>query len=85
MRKQRNLEVHDLGAETQESVEMIPLAHAARNSPLYSAYVDTGAEIGQKVYCVEINGKNERALEVCRRYLDLLRKLVDDFDHTFPT
>src|SRR6266700_7415675 len=37
MQQQRNLEVHRLGAETQESVEMIPLAHAPGSSPLYAA------------------------------------------------
>jgi hypothetical protein len=85
MQKQRNIEVHRLGAETQESIEMIPLAHASGNSPLYAAYADTGAEIGQKVYYVKINGKHEKALDVCRRYLDLLLRLVDDFDRAFPT
>jgi hypothetical protein len=83
MRVQRNIEVHDLGAETQESIEMIPLAHAA-NSPLYVAYGDTGAEIGRKVYYFEIDGKPENALDVCRCYLDLLVRLVDDFDRAFP-
>ena len=85
MQKQRNIEVHELGAETKESVEMIPLAHAVGNSPLYAAYADSGAEIGQKVYYVEVNGKHEKALDACRRYLDLLLRLVDDFARAFPT
>ena len=84
MRKLRNTEVHDLGAQTQQSIEMIPLAHALGNSPLYVAYADSDAEIGRKVYYFEIDGKPEKVLGVCRRYQDLLVRLVDDFDRTYP-
>jgi hypothetical protein len=80
-----------LGVETQEDVTMVPLAHALAHdlNPLYLAYADTGApgaisEIGQKAYYFEVNGNQEKAVDVCRRYLDLLVRLVTDFDHAFP-
>ena len=90
MNDQRVAVVHKEGAETQEEISMVPLAHALTHSPLYVAYADTGApgapapEIGQNVYYFEINGKREKAQVVCRRYLDLLDKLATDFDHAFP-
>jgi hypothetical protein len=92
MNDQRVATVHLLGAETEEDVTMIPLTHALAHNlnPLYLVYADTGLpgapapEIGQKVYYFEINGKREKAVDVCRRYLELLVRLVSDFDHAFP-
>jgi hypothetical protein len=91
MNAQRVAAVHCLGAETQEDVTMVPLAHALAHdlNPLYLAYADTGApgaisEIGQNVYYFGVNGKQEKAVDVCRRYLDLLVRLVTDFDLAFP-
>jgi hypothetical protein len=84
MQKQRNMEVHELGAKTQDDVSMVPLAHSHTHSPLLGVFLDEGSWIGQKVYYVTFNGKKEKAVDVCTRYLDLLVRLVNGFGHAFP-
>jgi hypothetical protein len=73
-----------LGAEIREVIRTVPAAHAFPHSTLYSAYCDEGAQIDEKVHYVEFDGKLERSVDVCRRYLELLIRLVKEFDQIFP-
>lgn len=91
---QRVAAVHTHGAETQSAIEMVPLIRFETEyrpnniSWMVSGWFDSpGApptEMEIMVYHFEMDGKKEKAVDVCSRYLVLLEKLVRGFDQSFP-
>ncbi len=87
MTRQRDAEVHEQGAEVHSDVEMVPLTKI-RMGPLYGAYefdapLIPPSEMAQKVLYFEMGGTKEEVIGTCKRYVELLEKLVREFDQAF--
>jgi hypothetical protein len=86
MTRQRDSEVHEQGTEVHAAVEMVPLTEIRMGAQAHIAYGFDGppgtppAQIGQKVYYFEIGGCKEEVIGTCKRYVELLEKLVQEFD-----
>ena len=93
MNDQRVAEVHQQGTETYGDIEMVPLTRfdwGPQGHPAYGAqwFGPPGIpppEMGVRVYYFKASGDKENALESCRRYLEVLDKLVREFEAAFPT
>lgn len=83
MSHQRNLEVHEGGADVIPQFEAVSLEADARN-------VDSGSgppsiprrQAAKKSYYFFIDGRHLDANSICKRYLQLLMKLMNDFEES---
>jgi hypothetical protein len=90
---QRNIEVHEQGAKTQDvevwvpinTVHVDPPSHPAYGSFVYGPPDAPTPEMAQKVYYFDIHGTQEKVVDVCRRYVELVDRMVGDFNRAFPT
>lgn len=88
MNEQRIAEVKQRGAEVKPEVESVPVTKVEWNDQRHPAYGISWwgppgtppPEVGQMVHYFEIDGTRERATETCKRYLELLEKLIRDFE-----
>ena len=88
MTRQRDLEVHEQGADVQSVIEHVPVSEVEFGNQSHPAYGISWAgppgvpppTIGKKVRYFQIGGTREQAVETCKRYLQLLDKLVRDFE-----
>lgn len=84
MTNQRDLEVHEEGANIAHELEDVPLSKIDM-SGLHAAYAHSFGEpwgepqVSQKVYYFVLEGRNVNAIETCNRYADLLIQAVDEF------
>jgi hypothetical protein len=91
MNAHRVEEVHRDGAKTAVEIEMVPMIEMARENPLPAHLTHFGwfgeNKVGLPVRYFEFEGTKVKAVEMCRRYVDLLDKLVQDFlkAHAEPT
>ena len=93
MPNERGKEVHARGAEVYPVIEMVPVTQIQTRDRRHPAYGITWwgppgvppPEVGQKVHYFEMGGTREQVVGTCRRYLELLEKLVRDFDNAFPS
>ena len=92
---QRGREVHRKGAEVKPNIEDVPLSEIPvenRDHPAYGVHVSGPPEkfstpppkIGLRVYYFELAGAHEKTTKICRRYLELLEKLVHGFEQSQP-
>lgn len=91
MLAQRNAELHQGGANVQVTVEFIPMTalRGDRRHPAYGFqwFGPPGVrppEIGHNVHYFELGGTPVQALATCRRYADLLSRLVRAFKEAHP-
>lgn len=92
MNGQRVAEVHKLGADVSPQVEMVPVPHAGTPALGYPAhYVVFGwtdeaplATVGQRARYFELGETRQEAVANCVRYLEILKKLLQDFLQQFP-
>src|SRR3990172_7950505 len=79
----RNVEVHESGSRRTEHESRIPVAGMYRDrSGTVTVSAPPGtppAEIIKPVYSFTINGQQLPAIEACRRYIDVLERLVSDY------
>ena len=86
MSRLRNAEVHEEGAEAHAAVEMVPLREIRMGPQAHIAYGFDGPpgtpplQMGQKIYHFQIGGTKEEVIGTCIRYVELLEKLVQEFD-----
>ena len=93
LNKQRNKEVHRLGAEVSAEVEYVLPGEIAieRQDPAYGIHLwgppelfaQPPTKIGIRVHYFTIRGTREKAIDVCGRYLGLHEKLIEDFEQAF--
>ncbi len=91
MTRQRDLEVHEQGADVHADIEHVPVGEAEPGNRSHPAYGISWAgppgvpspTIGTKVHYFQIGDTREQAVETCKRYLQLLDKLVRDFEGSF--
>ncbi len=89
---QRGIEVHQKGANVRAETEFIPLTHLPREDRSHPAYgfhwfgppTMPPPKIGLRVHYFERNDSAEKAIDTCRRYFELARKLVQDFEQASP-
>ena len=93
MRKHRNAQVHRTkkGAMVDVEVEMVPLIETVRggfgNRSRIQSWGPPGSDppkVGRNVFYLRLGNRKELATDVCQRYLDVLNKLVSDFDASHP-
>jgi hypothetical protein len=86
----RNVEVHESGSSRTEHEHRIPVGGMYRDrsgtlmvsAPPATLMVPPGtppAEIIKPVYSFTVNGQQLPAIEACRRYVELLERLVSDY------
>lgn len=87
MTRQRDAEVHKQGAEVHADFEMVPLMKimGPRGRNLYGPYEFDAPGIppsamAVKVLYFEMGDTKEEVIETCQRYVELLEKLVREFD-----
>ena len=82
----RNDEVHESGSSRMEHESRIPVAGMYKDrSGTVTVFAPPGtppAEIIKPVYSFTINGKQLPVIEACRRYIDLLERLVSDYNRS---
>lgn len=87
MEAQRNAEVHQDGAGVKSDLELVPVTEIrARGEGVYWFGPPLGPvpKVGVKVRHFAVGGTIEEVLETCTCYLELLRKLVRDFERAVP-
>lgn len=93
MIKQRDLEVHEARSTTMPSVELKPaheLPLSSQSHPAYYAPSWSGPpeipppKVGVMAHHFQQGGTVVEVRDTCRRYLDLLKKAVADFDSGNP-
>ena len=91
---QRVAAVHKQAPEIQSDIEMMPLTKfEAEYKPNNISWMTSGCfgppgiptpEMGVMVYYFEIEGKKEKVIDICKQYLALLERLVQELDQAFP-
>ena len=76
MTHQRNLEVHESGADIIPEFRSLPSSRTESQGSLQPIQTLPIA----KKYCFWIDGKQSDVTATCLRYLELLLRLVGDFD-----
>ncbi len=92
MHKERNAEVHRKGTKIDTEVLFVPIIEVrqdARGHPAYGFhwFAPPGTpppEVGKQVHYFEMGSTKEEVTETCKRYLELLERLVQEFDQAFP-
>ncbi len=85
---QRDLEVHEGGADVVPEFEVVPVnSHDAGpryEKPGAGTLPVPALPVKRKGYYFWIDGKRLDVNSICSRYLDLLLKLVSDYDERLP-
>ena len=96
MNNQRVAEVKKKGAKVHTEIELVPLTEVRTRGESHPAYgihwfAPPGTpplEIGKRVNYFEVGATKQEVVTTCKRYLELLEKLVKDFSafitHTGP-
>lgn len=86
----RNLEVHQSGSRRAEQLSSIPVHHQYQDKSgkvtvsAPPALAQPPTTILKPAYSFTVNGQQEEVTKVCRKYLDLLARLVQDFENSQP-
>jgi hypothetical protein len=93
MNDQRRAEVHVLGANTHDQEVWVPINNVHVDPPSHPAYgyfvyapPDAPIpEVAHRVshFGVDGDGGKGKVVDVCKRYFDVLVRIVTDFDQTF--
>lgn len=85
MTRQRDIEVHEKGADVVHQFEDVPLTKIETPSALHAAYAPSFGEpwgvpqVSLKVYYFTLAGASVNVIETCQRYVGLLQLAVAEF------
>ncbi len=92
MNDQRIAAVHRRGPNINSKIEFISMTKLKTDYQGHPAYYPVlcappgtpPPEIGQMVYSFDMGGASEDFFEICRQYLDILTKLLEEFEKQNP-